>query len=116
MIDTIGSDHAPHTLDEKSKPYGQCPSGMPGIEFMLPLLLTAYHQGLLSLQQIVSLTSTRARSIFRLPEYNDWVLVDLNKKAEVSETHSKCGWTPYAGRVLQGWPVYTIVQGQLFRL
>lgn len=109
IIDTIGSDHAPHTLDEKSKMYGDCPSGMPGIEFMLPLLLNAYHQKLLSLDQVVSLTSTRAREIFTIPDFNDYVLVDLNKELTVTKTESKCGWTPYQGQTLRGWPVYTIL-------
>jgi len=113
-IDTIGSDHAPHTLDEKTKPYGQCPSGMPGIEFMLPLLFTAYHRGLLSLQEIHHLTSARARDIFNVPAYQDWVLVDLDKKARVTSTESKCGWSPYQGMELQGWPVYTTLRGQVF--
>jgi len=114
VIDTIGSDHAPHTLDEKSKPYGQCPSGMPGIEFMLPLLFTAFHQGLLSLIEIQNLTSGRARTVFQLPAYEDWVLVDLDKKARVNTTESKCGWTPYQDMELRGWPVYTTVRGKVF--
>ena len=118
IIDTIGSDHAPHTLSEKNKPYGECPSGMPGIETTLPLLLTAYHQGLLSLEKIISLTCTRAREIFHLAETQDLVLVDLNKKMPVTENklQTKCGWSPYAGHELTGWPVYTILAGQLYNL
>ncbi|SRR5579883_5814 len=118
IIDTIGSDHAPHTLSEKAKPYGECPSGMPGIETTLALLLNAHHEGLLSLTEIVSLTSTRAREIFSLPETNDFVLVDLNKTAEVSESQlkTKCGWSPYAGKMLKGWPVYTILGGKCYSI
>lgn len=116
IIDTIGSDHAPHTLDEKNKPYGECPSGMPGIEFMLPLLLNTYHEKKLSLEEIVSLTSKRAQEIFSLPDFQDWVLVDLDKTATVSYTESKCGWTPYAGLTLKGWPVYTILRGRCYRV
>lgn len=116
IIDTIGSDHAPHAKEEKAQPYGQCPSGMPGIEFMLPLLLNAHHQHLLSLEEIVSLTSERARHIFQLPSEQDWVLVDLEKTAVVSHTHSKCGWTPYQGMTLSGWPVYTILRGQCYKV
>lgn len=112
VVDTIGSDHAPHTPAEKAKPYGECPSGMPGIETTLPLLLNAHHQGLLSLEEIVSLTSLRAKQIFNLPENNDIVLVDLNKIAQVSEDRlkTKCAWSPYAGITLQGWPMYTILE------
>lgn len=118
LIDTIGSDHAPHTPAEKAKPYGECPSGMPGIETTLPLLLTAHHQGLLTLEQIQRLTSSRAQEIFKLPQTKDLVLVDLNRKAEVSpeKLKTKCAWSAFAGRMLQGWPVYTIVQGNCFHL
>ncbi|TAK75666.1 MAG: dihydroorotase [Gammaproteobacteria bacterium] len=116
VIDTIGSDHAPHTLEEKAQPYGECPSGMPGIEFMLPLLLNAYHAGLITLPEVVSLTSQRAREIFAITNENDWVIVDLNKKAKVSSTQSKCGWTPYQDLMLQGWPVYTVLKNTCYKL
>jgi len=111
IIDTIGSDHAPHTVAEKEKTYGECPSGMPGIETTLPLLLNAHYENLLSLDEIISLTSKRAREIFNLEKNNDFVLVDLKKERLVveSELKTKCGWSPYAGRVLRGCPVYTIL-------
>ena len=118
IIDTIGSDHAPHTPAEKAKPYGECPSGMPGIETTLALLLNAYNENLLTLEQIVSLTSTRARAIFNLPDTSDFVLVDLNKIATVSEKHlkTKCGWSAFAGETLKGWPMYTILDGHCYDL
>lgn len=116
IIDTIGSDHAPHTQEEKAQDYGQCPSGMPGIEFMLPLLLDAHKKNLLTLDNVISLTSKRARHIFALPEYEDWVLVDLEKRATITHTHSKCGWTPYQGMTLQGWPVYTILRDHYYEI
>jgi dihydroorotase len=80
------------------------------------MLLNAYHQGLLSLKEIVRLTSVRAHEIFTLPDFNDWVLVDLNKSMTISNTMtaSKCGFTPYAGLTLQGWPVHTILNGKWF--
>lgn len=109
IIDTIGSDHAPHTIEEKEKRYGECPSGMPGIEFMLPLLLNAYHQGRITLEKIISLTSKRARDIFNFPHFEDFVLVDMDKVATIDHTESKCGWSPYMGLQLRGWPVYTIL-------
>lgn len=114
IIDTIGSDHAPHTLDEKSKKYGECPSGMPGIEFMLPLLLNAYNEKKLSLDEIISLTSNRACDIFQINSHEDLVLVDLNKTMEITKTESKCGWSPYMGMTLTGWPVYTIMKNRVF--
>ncbi|MGE3921247.1 MAG: dihydroorotase family protein [Gammaproteobacteria bacterium] len=118
VIDTIGSDHAPHTLDEKSKPYGECPSGVPGIETMLPLLITAYHEGLLPLEKIVSLTSTRPREIFNLPETNDFVLVDLEMEKLVSDANlqTKCHWSPFSGMNLKGWPVYVCLRDRVLRI
>lgn len=117
-IDTIGSDHAPHTIAEKNQPYGQCPSGMPGLEFMLPMLLNAYHEGLLQLTDIVSLTSSNARDIFNIPATNDWTLLDLNltKTITATDTYSKCGYTPYAGLTLTGWPVYTVLRDRVYDL
>lgn len=114
VIDTIGSDHAPHTKEEKALPYGQCPSGMPGIEFMLPVLLNAYHHELLTLDDIVNITSRNARNIFRLSDYDDFVLVDLNKTAAVTQTSSKCGWSPYMGMTFTGWPVFTVLHNHLY--
>jgi dihydroorotase len=116
IIDTIGSDHAPHTVEEKSKAYGECPSGMPGIEFMLPLLLNAYNEKKISLDEVVSLTSARARDIFHIPEHEDVVLVDLEKTITITRTVSKCGWSPYMGLMLRGWPVYTIIRGQCLNI
>lgn len=114
IIDTLGSDHAPHTLAEKEQPYGHCPSGMPGIEFVLPLLLNAYHQQQLTLDEVIKLTSTNARHIFALEPNDDVVLVDMNHTETITETVSKCGWTPYAGLSLRGWPVLTILKGKCY--
>lgn len=118
VIDTIGSDHAPHTLEEKARPYGACPSGVPGIETTLPLLLEAYHQGHLSLEKIVDLTYTRAQEIFKLKAYEDYILVDLAASREVKENtlKTKCQWSPFAGLKLRGWPVYTILNNHLYDL
>lgn len=119
IIDTIGSDHAPHTLEEKTRPYGICPSGVPGIETTLPLLLEAYHQGLLSLKNIVDLTSRRAKEIFQLSTYlDDYVLVDIELSRQVDENQlkTKCQWSPFSGRILRGWPVFTILRGYAYDL
>jgi dihydroorotase len=117
-IDTIGTDHAPHTLKEKLQPYGSCPSGLPSIEFYFPLLLNAYAEKRISLEQIVSLTHTRPQEIFNLPINDDVVLVDLHKKQRIEEKmiRSKAGWSPYLGLHLQGWPRYTICDGKCFDL
>ena len=119
MIDTIGSDHAPHTLEEKAKSYGACPSGVPGIETTLPLLFEAYHQNLLTLDNILDLTSRRARKIFNLPDHpDDYVLVDLSlsKRVEDKDLITKCKWSPFAGRLLRGWPVTTALKGHIYDL
>ncbi len=117
-IDTIGSDHAPHTEHEKFQPYGACPSGMPGIETTLALLLNAYHEGFISLEKIVSLTCDRPREIFGLPHNEDIVLVDLEKSKTIdnSQLKTKCGWSAFAGRQLRGWPVYVVLRGEFFDL
>lgn len=118
VIDTIGSDHAPHTAEEKTRPYGACPSGVPGIETTLPLLLEAYHEGHLSLEKIVDLTSKRAQEIFKLKPYADYVIVDLAASRVVNENElkTKCQWSPFAGLTLRGWPVYTILNNHLYDL
>lgn len=116
-IDSIGSDHAPHTLEEKNQPYGNTPSGIPGIELMLPLLLNAADEGKISLEKIVHLTRINLEYIYNLPHNQDSVLVDLELTKEVTDANlkTKCGWSPYAGMKLKGWPVYTIVNGTVFK-
>lgn len=115
-IDTIGTDHAPHTLEEKLKPFGEAPSGFPSIELYFALLLNAYHEGKLSLAQIISLTHTRPQEIFRLPANDDVVLVDLEsiRTIDDAQLQTKAKWSPYNGWTLKGWPRYTIVNGKLF--
>jgi dihydroorotase len=118
IIDTIGSDHAPHLSSEKAKPYGGCPSGMPGIETTLPLLITAYHEGIISLEKILSLTCLRPREIFGLPKSDDIVLVDMNtpKTVKGASLKTKCGWSAFEGQTLRGWPVHVVVNGKYIDL
>ena len=112
-IDTIGSDHAPHTLEEKDVPYPKAPSGVPGVETTLPLLLNACAEGKLDLEKLTQLTRWNIERLFRLKSHSDLVLVDLNKRRRVNEAPiiSKCGWSPYSEMTLQGWPVCTILKG-----
>ena len=118
VIDTIGSDHAPHTLEEKALPYGKAPSGIPGVETTVPLLLDACNQGKISLKQIVRLMRERVQEIFSVPQNDDYILVDMKKKREIDDHSLKtqCRWSPYAGRQLQGWPVYTFLKGRIYEL
>lgn len=115
-LDAIGSDHAPHTMQEKESSYQNAPSGVPGIETTLPLLLNAYHEKKISLENIVAVTRSNIEAFFHLPPNDDRVLVDLNliKKVENSRLKTKCAWSPYAGRTLQGWPVYTILKNKVY--
>jgi dihydroorotase len=113
-IDTIGTDHAPHTLEEKSRPYGAAPSGFASIELYFPLLLNAYHEGKLTLARIVSLTHTRPQEIFGFPLNDDVVLVDLEERRSVKELKTRAKWSPFMGWTLQGWPRYTILEGKLY--
>ncbi len=115
-VDFLGTDHAPHTREEKSKSYPETPSGFPGIETMLPLLLNAYHEKKISLEKIVSLTHINIEQIFGLERNQDFVLIDLEMKKEVKATElkTKSRWSPYDGVVLKGWPLYTILKGKVY--
>lgn len=119
--DVIGSDHAPHTIEEKSKTYPDTPSGMPGVQTLLPLLLDHMHHGRLSMQRLIDLTSAGAQRIFGLvgkgriaAGYDaDFTIVDLKKRWTVSEDwlQSRCGWSPFTGMELTGKPIGTIIRG-----
>jgi dihydroorotase len=111
-IDFIGTDHAPHTLEEKAQPYGKAPSGIPSVELLLPLLLDAVSRERLSLSTLVKVTRTNIEKIFRLQPHEDVVLVDLDSIRDVEDSNlkTKCQWSPYSGRRLQGWPISTVIQ------
>ena len=115
-IDTIGSDHAPHSVHDKSEPYCKCPSGVPGVQTTLPLLLNAYHQGKITLEKISELTHHAPKRIFNLPDTDDQVVIDLDLEKTVTPDilYSKAGWSPYEGMRLKGWPIATILKGQSY--
>lgn len=115
-IDTIGTDHAPHTLEEKNQPYGKAPSGVPGIETLLPLMLTAVRDGKLTLDRLMAVTRTNAETFFGLPAKNDTVAVDMDTVRAVRGEHlkTKCAWSPFEGWELVGWPVATVLRGKKF--
>lgn len=123
VVDVIGSDHAPHTLAEKAAPYPRSPSGMTGVQTLLPLLLDHLHAGRLSLQRLVDLTSAGPARIFGLEGKGriatgfdaDLTLVDLNATRQIRNEWiaSRSGWTPYDGRRVTGWPIHTVVRGQV---
>lgn len=123
VVDCIGSDHAPHTLEEKSAPYPGSPSGLPGVQTLLPLMLDHMNQGRLSLQRLVDLTSAgparvygiAAKGRLALGYDGDLTVVDLAARREITDRWivSRCGWTPFDGMRVTGWPVMTVVGGRL---
>jgi dihydroorotase len=123
VIDFIATDHAPHTLEEKAKGYPKTPSGMPGVETSLPLMLTQAMQGRCTIAQVANWMSTAVAKAYEIankgaiaPGYDaDLVLVDLETYHPVirEELQTKCGWSPFEGWNLTGWPVMTIVGGQV---
>ncbi|AQR62878.1 dihydroorotase [Brevundimonas sp. LM2] len=123
VVDVLGSDHAPHTKEEKAKPYPASPSGMPGVQTLVPVMLTHVAQGRMTLERFVDLTSAGAQRIFniagkgRLAEGYDADLTLVDLKATRTITHdqqaSRCGWTPFDGFEATGWPMATIVRGRV---
>ena len=122
-IDMVATDHAPHRPDEKDLSYPDASAGLPGVEWMLPLLLDTVARGELTLGQVAELTAQRPAQVFGLerkgrlaPGFDaDIALVDtaLTRPLEPSNVVSRCGWTPYAGRTIRGWPVMVLVRGRL---
>lgn len=112
-VDCIATDHAPHTRAEKEG--DSPPPGVPGLETMLPLLLTAVAEGRLTLERLVELTCTAPRRVFGLPDQPDtWVEVDPDARYTLSEEglHTRCGWTPFAGMRVQGRVRRVMVRSQ----
>jgi dihydroorotase len=123
VVDVLGSDHAPHTLDEKSGSYPATPSGMPGVQTLVPVMLDHVNAGRLSLARFVDLTSAGAQRLFGIAGKGriavgydaDLTVVDLKAERVIDDAWigSKCGWTPFVGRKVKGWPVGTVVRGRL---
>ncbi|MEO1790989.1 MAG: dihydroorotase [Cyanobacteria bacterium J06629_19] len=121
VIDFIATDHTPHTLAEKAKGYPHAPSGMPGVETSLPLMLTQAKQKRCTLAQVSYWLSTAVARAYKIPNKGliepgfdaDLVLVDLSTYRPVlrEELKTKCGWSPFEGWNLTGWPVITLVGG-----
>jgi len=121
LVDVLGSDHAPHTLEEKAKPYPQSPSGMTGVQTLVPIMLNHVNEGRLTLERFVDLTSHGPQRIFgiknkgRIAEgYDaDLTIVDMKRQETITNKwiESRCGWTPYDSVKVKGWPVGTFVRG-----
>ena len=123
VIDFIATDHAPHTLAEKAQDYPNTPSGMPGVETSLPLMLTQAVEGKCTVAQVANWMSTAVAKAYKIPNKGkiapgfdaDLVLVDLDNYRPVigEEMASKCGWSSFEGWNLTGWPVVTVVGGKV---
>src|SRR5277367_4855353 len=122
VVDVLGSDHAPHTLEEKAKPYPESPSGMTGVQTLVPIMLDHVNAGRLSLQRFVDLTSAGPARLYNIAckgriaaGYDaDFTVVDLKRSEVITDkwVASKAGWTPYDGVRVTGWPVGTFVRGK----
>lgn len=123
LFDVVGSDHAPHTLEEKALPYPKSPSGMPGVQTLLPVMLDLASDGLLRLEDVVRLLCENPARLFGIKNKGfilegfdaDIAVVDLTETRIVRKEilFSKCGWSPYEGEALTGWPTDVIVNGRL---
>ncbi|HXZ16791.1 MAG TPA: dihydroorotase [Roseiarcus sp.] len=122
VVDALGSDHAPHTLEEKAKRYPESPSGMTGVQTLVPIMLDHVAAGRLTLERFVDLTSAGPARIFRIlgkgriaAGYDaDFTVVDLKRAETISDSWiaSRSRWTPYAGKRVTGWPIGTIIRGR----
>ncbi len=121
IVDILGSDHAPHTLEEKAKPYPESPSGMTGVQTLVPVMLDHVARGRLSLERFVDMTSAGPARLFGVAGKGriavgydaDFTVVDLKRQSVIEDRWiaSRCGWTPYDRKEVTGWPVGTIIRG-----
>ena len=120
-VDTIATDHAPHLKEEKEK--ANYPFGIPGVETLLPLMLDAFNRNIITLPRIMELCCENPAKIFKIKNKGflkegydaDIVIVDIGKRQMVREEDllTKCKWSPFTGKILKGWPVTTIVNGNI---
>lgn len=123
IVDVVASDHAPHTIAEKQKTYPQSPSGLVGVQTILPIMLNFVSEGLLDLKKLVQLMSINPAKIFKakgkggiyVGQDADFSVVDMNRSETISNQWiaSRAAWTPYDGVTVKGWPVATIIRGEI---
>lgn len=121
-VTLMGSDHAPHTLTEKALPYPKSPSGIPGVQTFLPLMLNFVNQGKIRLERVVELMAHHPAKLFGIKNKGviqvgadaDFSIVDLQKTRRIENRliQSKCGYSPYHGMQIKGWPHSVILKGQ----
>ena len=123
IVDVLGSDHAPHSKENKNKNYPNTPSGMPGVQTIFPVMLDHVNNGKLSLQQLINFMCENPCKIFGIKNKGylkegydaDLTIADMNKEVTIKDEMiaSKCGWTPFNNHKVKGFPVGTIVNGNL---
>jgi dihydroorotase len=123
IADVIGTDHSPHTLEEKARPYPASPSGMPGVQTLVAIMLTHVAEGRLSLERFVDLTSHGAGRVFGMAGKGrmavgydaDLTVVDLNARRVIKNEAqvNRSGWTAFDGFKAKGWPMATIIRGRI---
>jgi dihydroorotase len=123
IVDCIGSDHAPHTREEKARPYPRSPSGLTGVQTLVPIMLDHVAAGRLSLARFVDLTSAGTARIFGIAAKGriavgydaDFTIVDLNARRTITNDWiaSRAGWTAFDGMTVTGWPMATIIRGRI---
>ncbi len=122
LVDTVGSDHAPHPAAKKRLPWPDCPAGLTGVQTLVPVMLDHVHAGRLSLLRMVDLMCAGPARVYGLLNKGrmaagydaDFTLVDLGKRRRISNDWivSPCGWTPFDGMEVTGWPVATVIRGR----
>jgi dihydroorotase len=123
VADVLGSDHAPHTREEKARPYPASPSGMPGVQTLVPVMLTHVANGRLTLERFVDLTSHGQNRVFGMANKGrlaegfdaDLTIVDLKARRTIrhEDMETRSGWTPFDGFEATGWPMATIIRGKV---
>ena len=121
IVDVLGSDHAPHTREEKECPYPASHSGMTGVQTLVPIMLDHVNAGRLTLERFVDLTSHGPQRLFGIRKKGriavgydaDLTIVDLQREETITNDQiaSRCGWTPFHGRKVKGWPIGTVLRG-----
>jgi dihydroorotase len=123
VVDIIATDHAPHTKEEKAQSYPKSPSGMPGVQTLVPVMLTHVNEGRLSLARFIDLSSAGPQRVFGIAGKGrialgydaDFTIVDMKarKTIRAADQATRCGWTPFDGFEAKGWPMATIIRGQI---
>ena len=122
VVTMLGSDHAPHTMEEKQKVYPNSPAGMPGVQTLLPIMLNHVHNQKLGLKKLVELLAINPHRFYNIKNQGliqqgfkaNLTVVDLQKKCKISQKWlaGKCGWSPFENKTVTGWPIAVLLNGK----